>query len=58
MVNVATTSPEALSEDMHENRNQSMDRSPFIHHGLQAPLPTQLPAKAHLPSCAGTHNCA
>ncbi|KAK4260904.1 hypothetical protein QN277_003965 [Acacia crassicarpa] len=43
---------EALSEDHHENRNQSMDRSQFKHHGQQAPFPTQLPAKAHLPSCA------
>ncbi|KAJ7954033.1 Phosphoenolpyruvate carboxylase [Quillaja saponaria] len=45
---------EALSEDCHESWNQSLSRNQFKHHGQQAPsLPTQLPARADLPSCAG-----
>ncbi|KAJ7943230.1 Phosphoenolpyruvate carboxylase [Quillaja saponaria] len=45
---------EALSENQHESWNQSLSRSQLKHHGEQAPsLPTQLPARADLPSCAG-----
>lgn len=55
---VTSASSEALSEGRHESWNESMSRSQFKHHGQLAPLPTQLPAKAHLPSCAGKHNCA
>ncbi|KAI4313991.1 hypothetical protein L6164_026934 [Bauhinia variegata] len=46
---------EALSEDRqhHESWNQSSGRSQLKHHGQQASaLPTQLPARAHLPSLA------
>jgi len=39
---------EAKDENRHESWNQSMNRSQS--------LPTQLPARAHLPSFAGTHN--
>ncbi|KAI4357885.1 hypothetical protein L6164_001804 [Bauhinia variegata] len=44
---------EALSDNRHESWNQSSGRSRLKHHGPQASaLPTQLPARAHLPSLA------
>ena len=44
---VTSSSTEANRESRHENWNQSVSRSQS--------LPTQLPARAHLPSFAGTH---
>lgn len=46
-------------EDHHEHWNGSMSRSQSKHPNQQAsPLPTKLPAGAHIPSCAwpGTYN--
>ena len=41
-------------EDHHEHWNGSMSRSQSKHPNQQAsPIPTKLPAGAHLPSCAG-----
>lgn len=43
---------ETSSGDRHESWNQALSRSQLKHHGQQAPsLPTQLPARADLPSC-------
>ncbi|KAE8023030.1 hypothetical protein FH972_008782 [Carpinus fangiana] len=43
---------ETSSDVRHESWNQSLSRSQMKLHGQQAPsLPTQLPAKADLPSC-------
>ncbi|CAK9173700.1 unnamed protein product, partial [Ilex paraguariensis] len=43
---------EALSEDRHESWNQTLSWNQSKHHSQQAPsLPTQLPARADLPSC-------
>jgi len=45
---VTSSFAEAKHENPRENWNQSVNRSPA--------LPTQLPARAHLPSIAGTDN--
>ncbi|GAY63941.1 hypothetical protein CUMW_229670 [Citrus unshiu] len=43
---------ETSSGDRHESWNQALSRNQLKHHGQQAPsLPTQLPARADLPSC-------
>ncbi|KAL5761498.1 hypothetical protein ACOSP7_017762 [Xanthoceras sorbifolium] len=40
------------SEDRHEGRGQALSRNPLKHPSQQVPsLPTQLPARADLPSC-------
>jgi len=44
---VTSSSAEAKHDNPRENWNQSVNRS--------LALPTQLPARAHLPSIAGTH---
>ncbi|XP_061339264.1 phosphoenolpyruvate carboxylase 4-like isoform X2 [Gastrolobium bilobum] len=45
---------EANHENDHEHWNQSASRIQLKHHDQQASsLPTKLPARAHLPSCAG-----
>ncbi|KAJ0095925.1 hypothetical protein Patl1_16534 [Pistacia atlantica] len=48
---------ETSSEDRHEGWNQAFSRIQLKHHSQQAPsLPTQLPARADLPSCTECNN--
>lgn len=53
---ITSFSSESDHEDCREHWNQPDSRNQLKHQNQQASLlPTKLPARAHLPSCAGIH---